>query len=398
MLASCEKRVRTTKKQIVLPPLRRLLPSLAALILVAAVGAQLAPARADATAQVTSRKIALSTSSPAATNVTYAVTFTPATSLAHPDVILDFCANGPLIGDACTSTAGTNTPNFTGAAATGWTLSTIGSGRGVKLTTASVNFTAATPTTITITGVTNPSNTASFYGRILTYTTGGASTNTSVSPGSYTDYGGVALSTTQNINITSTVYESLVFCVFQTACGTAPALTLGDPTTGALSTASAYINANAKYTIATNAGSGIGVSMTGTTLCRPGGSCATGSSAYTINAIGSTAVALATGTEQFGMCADTTGATGSLAAVSPYLDSINACHGLSTGTYAGGSKFGFDDTASTGTASTAGDQVMASTGAIATYTGSLVFLGDIAPTTEAGLYSTALNLVASGTF
>lgn len=390
--------MKITNRHIALTPLRRLLQGLAALILLVAVGAQVLPGSASATAQVTGRKIALSTASPGASNVTYTVTFTPATSLTHPDVIIDFCANSPLIGDACTATAGTNTPNFSGAAATGWTLSTIGSGRGVKLTTASASFTAATPTTITITGVTNPSNTASFYGRILTYATGTAGANTSVSPGSYTDYGGVALSTTANINITSTVYESLAFCVFQTSCGTAPALTLGDPTTGALSTANAYINANAKYTIATNAGAGVTVTMTGTTLCRPGGSCATGPSAFTISAIGSSAAARASGTEQFGMCADTTGATGGLAAVSLYLDSINACHSLSTGTYAGSSKFGFDDSASTGTTSTAGSQVMASTGAIATYTGTFVFLGDIAPTTEAGLYSTALNLVASGTF
>jgi len=81
------------------------------------------------------------------------------------------------------------------------------------------------------------------------------------------------------------------------------ALILGDPTTGALSFSNTYANSNAQYTIATNAGSGVNITMTGTTLCRSVGSnCLTGASAYTISAIGGTA-ADNRWLEQFGMCA-----------------------------------------------------------------------------------------------
>lgn len=353
--------------------------------------------------QVTSRSITMSTSAASATSVTYTATFTPATSITHPDVILDFCSNDPLIGDSCTATAGTDVPNFTSAAASGWTVTTIGSNRGVILTTSTVSFTAATPVTITVTGVTNPSNTASFYGRVLTYTTGGASGHTSASPGSYTDYGGVALSTAANISITSKVFETLSYCVFQSSCGTPPTLTLGDPTTGALSASNAYVNNNAQYTIATNAASGAAVALRGTTLCRSStpSDCNTGSAGvYTITGIGSSETASAVGSEQFGMCVDTTGATGSLAADSPYADSINNCHsGLSTGSYSGSSKFGFNDsTGANGTNNAGGSPLMSSTAPISSYTGTFAFLGNISATTEAGIYTTSLNTVATGTF
>ena len=237
----------------------------------------------------------------------------------------------------------------------------------------------------------------------MTYPNGTAGTQTSASASGYTDYGGVALSTANNINITSKVFETLSYCVFQSSCGTAPTLTLGDPTTGALSTTGAYVNNNAQYTIATNAAGGAAVVMRGNTLCRSSttSDCNTGSaSANTITGIGNTAATSTTGSEQFGMCVDTTGATGSLTADDPYKDATNSCHsGLSTGTYTGNSDFGFNDSTSTnGTNNAGGSPLMASTGAISSYTGTFAFLGNIAATTEAGIYTTSLNTVATGTF
>ncbi len=208
----------------------------------------------------------------------------------------------------------------------------------------------------------------------------------------------MALSTAHNIDITSKVFETLTWCVFQTSCGTAAVLTLGDPTTGALSTSQAYDNSNAKFTLATNAGSGVSVTMTGTTLCRPGGSCATGASAFTISAIGTTPVVLTTGTEQFGMCVDKN-ASAAITVAAKYIDAINNCSAQGTGVYAGTSKFGFDDgSGADGTNNASGSQIMSSTGAVPTVTGTFAFLGDIAATTEAGVYTTSLNLVATATF
>jgi len=373
----------------------------AAVVLVAALLPVLANT-ASAVAQVTSRSITMSTSAPSATNVTYTTTFTPASTTTNPDYIVDFCSNDPLVGDSCTATAGTDVPNMSSAAVSGFTVTTIGSNRGIKLTGTNT-YTSGTPKTLTITGVTNPSNTGTFYARILVYANGGAGANTSASPGAYVDYGGVALSTASNISITAKVFETLSFCVFQTSCGTAPSLTLGDPTTGALSTSTAYINSNAKYTLATNAGSGVTVFMRGTTLCRPGnaGSCTTGTAnAYTITSQKPSAATFSTpGSEQFGMCADVTGNTSSLAATAPYIDTANGCHSLTTGTYSGTSLFGFDDdTTSGGTNFSGGSQVLSAPGAVTSYTGGFTFAANIANTTEAGIYQTSLNMVATSTF
>lgn len=369
--------------------------------------------------QVGSRSITISSSAPSATGVTYTIKFTPATATTGgtgTDIIVDFCSNDPLIGDSCTATAGTDVPDFSGAAistsdgAAGWTLAKIGSNRGVKLSNTTALLSAGTPITLTVTGVTNPSNVATsgspgagtFYGRILTYS-GRTAVTDSATPGSPVDTGGIALSTASNINITSKVFETLSYCVFQTACGTAPQLALGDTSTGALDVNNAYVNANAQYTIATNAGGGAAVMLTGHTLCRTPGTpanCATGSSVYTITATGDQAnVVSVPGSEQFGMCVDATGSNGGLAAQAPYNDLANSCHtGISTGIYTGNSDFAFDDNSTTGTASASGVKILQSTGAISTYTGTFAFLGNISATTEAGIYQTSLNTVATGTF
>ena len=365
--------------------------------------------------QVTNRSITMSSSAASATSVTYTVAFTPATSETHPDLIINFCnsATDPIPGDTCSGTAGTDVPDLSSvpsSCATGWTCTAVDSNRSLKLTTSSNSFTSGTPTSIAITGVTNMSTVGGFYGRILVYATGGTSGYVSpTSPGSYQDYGGIALSTAANISITSKVFETLSYCVFQSSCGTAPALTLGDATTGALSSTNAYVNNNAQYTIATNAASGAAVAMRGTTLCRSAtpANCNTGAaSVYTITSIGTTSgfttsAISSVGSEQFGMCADTTGASGGLAAQPPYDDpTASACHtGLSTGIYSGSSQFGFDDnTASGGSNNASGSTLLQSTGPISSYTGTFAFLGNISTTTEPGIYTTSLNTVATGMF
>ena len=382
---------------------QRLFPLFFAILFVFTLAAQLLPEAADA-AQVTSRSITMSTSA-ASTAATYKLTFTPVTT--SQELIIDFCANDPLVGDTCTFAAGT-VPTIASPVSNVGTASSVGSGSPVHtIKVTGLTMTGGSPFTINFTsGITNPTTNTSFYARILTYGTGNAAgytpANTSgnaPTSGTFVDYGGSALSTASNVSITSKVFETLSFCVYTGSCGTAPALILGDPTTGALSVISAYINSNTQYNIATNAGSGVSVTMTGTTLCRPGGTCSTGANAFTISAIGTTPTALSVGTEQFGMCADVTGSA-ALTVAAKYTDSINNCHSLSTGTYAGSSKFGFDDGAGAdGTNNASGSQVLSSSGAVPSYVGgSLVFLGDIAATTEAGVYTTSLNLVATGTF
>ena len=352
---------------------------------------------ADA-AQVASRSIELSDSSSGATGVTYAVTFTPATSITHPDVIIDFCSNSPIIGDSCTATAGTDTPNFSGASAGGsWTLTTIGSNRGVKLTTTTVSFTSGTPVTITLTGVTNPTAIGTFYGRILTYTTGGAGTNTSASPGSFTDYGGVALSTANVIAITAKVIESLTFCVSGSAittCGTttSPNLTIGH-TIGsntildntATDTAKAYAQTS------TNAQSGVTVRMKDTSSATCGGLSSNGGSSCAIPAVGATAATIPAGTAKFGACV-VAGSANTTAAV-PYNDTSGTC-----ATPGATTKYGLDDTSGTSVISTFGSPIFSSSGALNQENDTMTFAATASLTTPAGIYTGNYALIATGTF
>jgi hypothetical protein len=239
----------------------------------------------------------------------------------------------------------------------------------------------------------------------LDYATGGAGTNTSASPGTYTDYGGIALSTASAVSLSAKVYETLSFCVFQTSCGTAPSLALGDATTGALSTSTAEINAQAQYTLATNAASGVTLTMTGTTLCRisplNSTNCPSGASANTVSAIGNSATAVNGahfGTEQFGMCAGKNGST-AVTVSAPYNDAACPTTAQATGSYSGAVTFGFNDTtAAGGTNNSAGSTVLTSSGAIPSYTANFAFAANIAATTEAGIYQSSINMVATGTF
>lgn len=394
--------------------------------LVVAAPSLLIAGTAAASGQVSSRSIAISSSAPGASGVTYTVKFTTATAGNIEGVVVDFCANSPLPGDTCSTGAGTTLNGFTIGASPSVTQTGLNSGTWATTNstantliysngTATTSVPASTVVTLTISNVTNPTPSSypgSFYARILTYSTNtGATAYTSTSPGSYVDNGGDALSTASNISITAKVFETLSFCVFNSSCGTAPTLTLGDPTTGALSTSNAYATNesgtnSAQYTLSTNAGGGVSVTMTGKTLCRsatPGTDCVPAAGNYsadTITPIGTPAAVLTKGSEQFGMCADTTGATGGLVTQAPYKDTTNNCHGQTTtsNVYSGTSLFGFDDTTSTGTNSTGGSLVLKSTGAVSTYTGSFMFLADIAATTEAGIYTTSLNMVATSTF
>ena len=397
---------------------RRLFPAFLATLFAFTLAAQLLPLAVTDASQVTTRSITMSTSATSA-QATYTLTFTPATTEANASVAIDFCSDTPLPGSTCAFVAGSTVPaiSATPTSTNAGSVVVVGA-HTLALDTVTGGLTAGTAKTFVINAtpgasLLNPSTAGSFYARIVTYSTAvGASSGSTTGyvPAATTggttslgtlavDTGGVALSTAANISITAKVYETLAFCVFQTACGTAPNLTLGDPTTQALSTTTAYDNNSAEYTLATNAGGGVSVSMTGTTLCRStGANCLTGASQYTISAL-TTAHALTTGSEQFGMCADTTGATGGLAAQSPYADTANNCHSLGTGIYAGSSLFGFNDAASAnGTNNAAGSLLLQSTGAVTSYTGTFAFLGDIAATTEAGIYTTSLNLSATGTF
>jgi hypothetical protein len=382
--------------------------ALGAAVVVAAVVPAFVIGRADA-ALVANRKITISDSTGDATNVTYKVSFDLASDYASTTlkgIVIDFCANSPIIDDS-TCTKNGNLAGFAsgnpatiadfrveGVAEAGWA--------GASLTTTSTTTvyltkaagSAANPSdtiTFDVTGVHNPtaSNT-SFYARIYTYTDASeAIAYTAADTQTDVDFGGIALSTANQITITSKVQERINFCVYadidgNDACGdNKHAIVLGDAN-GVLDPENAYVNNQARFDIGTNALGGAVVYMKGDTL-ESGG--------YSITSTDTGAVSN-DNTEQFGMCLWQSTGSG-LTVEAPYDDSVDcaaAPHGINAVEPA--ATFAFVTAQTTGVA---GDHI-ATKEAGTTSVANLAFLGNIDYGTEAGIYSTNLTFIATGTF
>ena len=205
-------------------------------LLLAMVAPGLVPAFASADS-LSSRSIALSSSAKSATNVSYEITFTPTTNANA--FIVDFCNNSPIIGAECTAPTGFST-------ASGASTDTFADDGGSRFQITKT-LTAATPVTVTVTGITNPSEVndsdTGFYARITSYTTANIPVSfDSEAPGTYADNGGVALSINDTIGVSAAVRESMTFCVaggssaISANCGDAasnpPSVTLGDEVEG----------------------------------------------------------------------------------------------------------------------------------------------------------------------
>jgi len=364
---------------------------------------------------VTSRSIEMSDSTQNASGVSYLVTFSPVTTgTTVQGVIVDFCSTSPIIGDTCTVptsfTVGTPTiSGFTipGESGGSWTAASLNSGRTLEITNGSATGTpSGSAASFTLTTAHNPNTTnTTFYARILTFdTTGhtGSYTDTGTNIG-LLDAGGIALSTANNITITAKVQETLTFCIYTTGgpCGTGNTVTLGD-THGVLSTAGPFVDKSTLYDVATNASSGVAIRVKGDTL-------KTGSNSIT--AIGATAAKSATGTSQFGFCTYKSSGASGLTPVTLYdgtgtgfgggsgdcsTTTQTAGTGSTGGNGSGGTEpyFGFD---ATNTSSTYG-QVFANKTAGASSTGTIAFIGNISTTQQAGIYTTTLIFVATGTY
>ena len=362
-----------------------------------------------------SRKITMSSSVASATDVTYAVQFTTDQGGASSNVngvVIEFCDSTPIIGDSsCTLPTGFDSKAPTTLALgslvglSSLTIDTVNS-TAQRVILTGTNTAVATATAVTIPlgaaggsdGITNPSTgNHTFYARVLTFATAGAAqAYTSGTPGSYVDAGGIALSTANQIQITAKVQERLSFCVYDRAnCGAGTSgIALGN-FNGVLDPAGEYVDKQAKFDISTNALSGATVVLKGDTLK---------SGAFDITAQGGTSAVTNPTNEQFGMCLwQSTGSGLTLPNATYNHASCNTVvqnagpsgTGNNTPGSAGGSaQFGFN---TTNTTSASGDTI-ATKPAGNTSTATLAFIGNISNTTEAGIYSTNLTLVATGTY
>lgn len=391
--------------------LRQHLPLLfvAVLLFVTTIPAIMA-AHAGAYGLVTARYIEMSSSANGEADVTYSVGFTTATTSNVGGIVINFCSNSPIIGDSCTAPTGflSNFANLAlanQAGISGFAVDTTNSTNNTVILTNNAAPSINSSTTVTFDlgstgvndGITNPTTTnTTFYARILTYTTDvNAQAYAPTNPGGGTgviDAGGVALSTAAQITITSKVQERLTFCVYtgvNCAAG-GSAVTLGD-TNGVLDPAGPYVDKNTQYDVATNASQGVIIRIKGDTLK---------SGAFDVTAIGATAAASAPGTEQFGFCTYETTGSG-LTPTTPYdnanCNTTTQSAGTATPGGTGTANFAFDTNNTTGTTSTYGADFAHKT-AGSTSSGLLAFIGNISNTTEAGIYTTTLTFIATGTY
>lgn len=427
----------------------------AALLLLTSLIPLLSSSKASAYALLGPRQIKLSSSTAAATGVSYRVKFQLSTHASDlGGIVIAFCegADSPIIADtACTVPAGFS---LTGATVNGQstgatvqddedaaplatadisTLATVtlddwdDSGdtdpntltlsNGASVADASID--SGDYVTFTINGVTNPSALGTFYARIYTFDDDtealGYTLAAPEAGGASIDAGGIALSTAQQITITSKVQERLTFCVYaDDATGYASndcvdktstgAITLGD-TNGVLDPAGPYVDKNARYTISTNASGNAVIRAKGNTLTSGG---------FTVDPIGGgTAEAeaqddtqqSASAVEQFGFCTWQFAGTG-LTVDADYdgnnggTDNCDDTTQTSGGPTTGGVGVTPDVTFAFITAelgSTYGSRI-ATKPAGSFSTGELAFVGNIDNTTQAGIYTTTLTFIATGTY
>jgi hypothetical protein len=354
------------------------------------------------------------------TNATYRVSFKAATSYTIRGVVVDFCAGTgtPILEEpACDAPTGftvgatptiDTTDYVVGASTTlglgaGWTATSINSGQTFEMTNSTgTALTAGTTYTFAISGITNPSTKGTFYARFLSYTssTVGISTYAHDSTGTYQDYGGFALSTTDIVSVTAKVQETLTFCVsglYSGAappnCGatSAPAIALGHGDNNTLGPD--IIDQQPIFSIAsTNALNGLTIRMRSANSC--GGLSRDGGATCPIPPVGSGASTwsvMTAGTAAFGMyCHDGSNGTGTLNCDNNYID---------RGGSADPNTFGMD-TSSVGdnVTSTYGDIVARSTAPVSEMRNQYDFGATASNTTPAGIYSTNLAMIATGSF
>jgi hypothetical protein len=342
--------------------------------------AMLVPSLASA-AQITARRLTLSSSAPAATGVTYGFNFTvPTTGTPVKSVEIDVCDSAV---NACTNTGSSN--GFDASAST-LAGQPTGFGVGGVYSAASTQYSfkitanASSPTapsgvqSISFSGVRNPTATSTngYYLRITTFSDS--------TYGSQIDYGVVAAVATNQIVVSGTMPESLVFCVGTsgTDCtnmtGTGVDLGVFSPT--ATSTGTSVMAAS------TNAGNGYQITLNGTTLS---------SGANTIPAMGTQAANSAAcspgcsssiGVSQFGsnVRANTTPAIGS--------DVSGIGSGTGSGGYDSANAFRFFT----------GDVVASAAGATDNNTYTNSYIVNVGGIQTAGLYSATLTYICTATF
>jgi hypothetical protein len=239
-------------------------------LVLATLGVLIWPAWAGAANQLTARSATVDNSGGAAAGVGYTVKFTLGTNNENLGSVKFEICDSPVEIVACAGTAGSSGASFGSATfgsmsglAGSWSANagTAGGAGGTSILFKKASAGAETgqpAATALINNVTNPTavNTE-YYLRITSYSaTNGTGEN---------DYGAVAMDTTQAINVTGIMPESLVFCVgttWNTGCNN---ITGSSVNLGTFSPVGTNVGASV-MDASTNAGSGYVITVNGTTM------------------------------------------------------------------------------------------------------------------------------------
>ena len=346
-----------------------------------------------AAAQVTSRSIELSTTSKAATGVTYTVGFTaPAAAGAF---VIDFCSNSPVIGASCTAPTGFNAAS---AASTTTGFTDVTGSTSQVVVAGTIN--ASDNVSVVLTGLTNPSAAGTMYARIVTYDTKAhaqAYTSTALGTGNV-DEGGVAISITDTVAVSGAVMESLTFCVSKAAIsanctGTdAPVLKLGETVGDVVALVPTAVSTGVINTqISTNAASGAVVRLK-SNAANCGGMLRAGAPSA-CDIVPALQTGIAAGEAKFGVktaTATDTPAVGANGAFQPVTGS-----GYNNSTYA----LNYVSGDATGVTSIFGDPFLDTNNLPANNKNmALTFGASATNSTPAGTYSADISLIATGKF
>lgn len=213
---------------------------------------------------LTSRSLALSTSA-GNTAATWTFTFNEASSNVLKGIAFQVCdsASGTCNTPGSWSNTGAtfSTLTYNGSNQTGWAIDNAGAGGaqflGIKNNSASNS--GANPVIVTFNTVTNPNTTnATFYVRISTFTGNNFTTGA--------DTGVVAASTSQQITLTGTMDESLVFCTGTSITGQNCATVAGSSVGFGTFSSTSTRTGTSVFAASTNGSSGYTVTLNGTTL------------------------------------------------------------------------------------------------------------------------------------
>ncbi len=321
-------------------------------------------------AQITSRTLELSSSSAAGSNATTTYTFTftvpSATTLQSFDVEICTTASG-----ACTTPAGfsnasvtINQPTNLGDAS-GWVVDN--GTAGILALNKSGNVAAPTGSqTVVFNNVQNPTTAnQTFFGRMTTYSDAAYATPV--------DTGAVAASTSQDITLTGTVDETLVFETGTS--GTCGSLTGGSVPFGTFSSGSTS-SGTSLMCASTNGASGYAITINGSTM-----TCTSCSGSPTIAALASQ-TASTTNTAQFGANLRNN--------ATPDVGADPS--GSGTGTYE--AEYGTADQYRFVT----GDSVAAASAATDSNLFTVSYIVNIPGSQAAGVYTSTMTFIATATF